>query len=133
MEREMVTFEQVKKDLRNLRHIEYSIRTFSEARSRLQHQYDECEKAGDVETLEKLKESISKLDANGFIKRSIVKKDKYFKAIACLEPMNQTIIIDSVINGVPYWKIGNQLGFSEVAIKKRVNKAINQIAELVTE
>lgn len=128
-----MTFEQVKRELRNLRHIEYAIRTFSEARSRLLHQYEECAKTEDTETLEKLKESISKLDANEFIRKSIVKKDLYFNAIACLEPINQTIIIDSVINGVPYWKIGKQLGFSEVAVKKRVNKAIHQIAEIMNE
>lgn len=127
----MVSFEQVKQDLRNLKHIEYSIQTFTEAHEKLQKQYEkhkQNESATD-EDLQKLKESMEKLDANGFIKQSILKKEQYFEAISHLEPINQSIIIDSVINGVTYWKIGNKLGFSEVAIKKRVNKSVRQIVD----
>ena len=127
----MVSFEQVKKDLRNLKHIEYSIQTFTEAQEKLQRQYDKHKQneSAKAEDLHKLKESMKKLDVNGFIKQSILKKEKYFEAISHLEPINQTIIVDSVINGVAYWKIGNRIGFSEVAIKKRVNKSVKQIVD----
>ncbi len=125
----MVSFEQVKQDLRNLKHIEYSIQTFTEAQEKLQKQYEKHKqnKSATDEDLQKLKESMEKLDANGFIKKSILKKEQYFEAISHLEPINQSIIIDSVVNGVTYWRIGNKLGFSEVAIKKRVNKSVRQI------
>lgn len=131
----MVNFEQVKQDLRNLKHIEYSIQTFTEAQEKLQKQYEKHKqtKSATDEDLQKLKESMDKLDANGFIKQSILKKDQYFEAISHLEPINQTIIVDSVINGVTYWKIGNKLGFSEVAIKKRVNKAVRQIVDYLNK
>jgi len=36
----MITFEQVKQDLRNLKHIEYSIQAFTEAHDKLQKQYE---------------------------------------------------------------------------------------------
>ena len=124
----MVSFEQVKQDLKNLKHIEYLIQTFTDAQERLQKQYDKHKSNGATEEdLNKLKESMKKLDTDGFIKESILKKEKYFEAISNLEPINQTIIIDSIINGVTYWKIGNKLHFSEITIKKRVNKSIRQI------
>ena len=131
----MVNFEQVKQDLRNLKHIEYSIQTFTEAQEKLQKQYEkhQQDKSATDEDLKKLKESMDKLDANGFIKQSILKKEQYLEAISHLEPINQTIIVDSVINGVTYWKIGNKLGFSEVAIKKRVNKAVRQIVDYLNK
>ena len=76
---------------------------------------------------------MNKLDTDGFIKKSIIKKEQYFEAISSLEPINQTIIIDSVINGVAYWKIGNKLHFSEVTIKKRVNKSIRQLVDYLNK
>lgn len=128
-----VTYEQVKKDLRNLKHLEYSIQTFTQANERLKRQYELHKKDGlsTEAELEKLLEAIKRLDASKFIRKSIEKKDKYFSAISQLEPMNQTIIVDSVINGVTYWKIGNKLGFSEIAIKKRVERSIRQIMEII--
>ena len=129
----MLSFEQVKKDLRSLKHLEYSIQTFTEAHERLRKQYEAHKNDGlstEVE-LKKLLDAINRLDASKFIRKSIEKKDKYFEAISQLEPMNQTIIVDSVINGVTYWKIGNKLGFSEIAIKKRVERSIRQIMEIV--
>ena len=131
----MITFEQVKQDLRNLKHIEYSIQTFTEAQDKLIKQYEKHKNNPEStkKDLEKLQDSLNKLDTNGFIKQSIEKKEKYLEAISHLEPINQTIIIDSVINGVTYWKIGNRLGFSEVAIKKRVNKCVRQIVEYLNK
>lgn len=131
----MITFEQVKQDLRNLKHIEYSIQTFTEAHDKLQKQYDKHkqDKSATDEDLKKLQLSLEKLDTNEFIKKSIEKKEQYFEAISHLEPINQTIIIDSVINGVTYWRIGNKLGFSEIAIKKRVNKSIRQIVDYLNK
>lgn len=130
----IITFEQVRHDLRNLKHIEYSIQTFTEAHNKLQRQYEQHKNNGaSEEDLRKLSESIKKLDANGLIKQSIEKKDKYFEAIAHLESVNKTIIIDSVINGVTYWKIGNKLGYSDETIKKRVNKSIKQIVDYINK
>jgi len=76
---------------------------------------------------------MEKLDANGFIKQSILKKEQYFEAISHLAPINQTIIIDSVINGVTYWKIGNKLGFSDETIKKRVSRSILNIVNYLNK
>ena len=129
----MLSFEQVKKDLRSLKHLEYSIQTFTEAHERLKKQY-EAHKNDGLSTeaeLKKLLDAINRLNASEFIRKSIEKKDRYFEAISQLEPMNQTIIIDSVINGVTYWKIGNKLGYSDETIKKRVNKSIKQIVKIL--
>jgi DNA-directed RNA polymerase specialized sigma24 family protein len=129
----MLSFEQVKKDLRSLKHLEYSIQTFTEAHERLKKQY-EAHKNDGLSTeaeLKKLLDAINRLNTSEFIRKSIEKKDRYFEAISQLEPMNQTIIIDSVINGVTYWKIGNKLGYSDETIKKRVNKSIKQIVKIL--
>ena len=129
----MLSFEQVKKDLRSLKHLEYSIQTFTEAHERLKKQYEVHKKDGlsTEAELKKLLDAINRLNASEFIRKSIEKKGRYFEAISQLEPMNQTIIIDSVINGVTYWKIGNKLGYSDETIKKRVNKSIKQIVKIL--
>lgn len=133
-EKELVTLEEVKRDLKSLKHLEYSIRAFGVACENLQKQYDFYKNAGGVsEDVERLRVAIKNLKISELIKSSIAKKEKYFEAIAFLEPINRTIIVDSVINGCTYWQIGKKLGYSDEAIKKRVNKAIKQIAEFVNK
>ena len=128
----MVTFEEVRKDLRSLKHLEYSIQVFNNACDNLNKQYESYLKSSaKLEEIEKLKESILKLNTEGIIKKSIEKKDKYFQVISKLEPIERTIIIDSVINGVTYWEIGRRLNYSSETIKKKVNKAISKIVEIL--
>jgi len=131
----MLSFEEVKKDLTSLKHLEYSIHTFTEAHERLNKQYA-LHKEKNLSTeaeLKKLKDAIDRLNASDFIKKSIEKKDRYFEAIAKLDPMNQTILVDFVINGEAYWKIGNKLGFSSEGVRKRVRRAIKQIVKILNQ
>ena len=55
-------------------------------------------------------------------------EEKYMGAIMELDPIEKSIIVDTYINGVPYWKIGIELGYSEEGVRKRLAKAIKSIA-----
>ena len=55
----------------------------------------------------------------------------YMEAISKLEPLDRTIILDGYINGKAYWKIGRDIGYTEVGIQKRVNKIIEILANLI--
>lgn len=131
----MLTFDEVRNDLKSLRHIEYSIQATQEASTRLKRQLEICKQSKFIspDELHKLKNSIEKLDSNEFIKQSIEKKEKYFEAISHLEEPNKTIIVDLIINGTKYKEIALKLHFSIECIKKRSNKAINDIKTYINK
>jgi DNA-directed RNA polymerase specialized sigma subunit len=82
-----------------------------------------------VEEIERLRAVIETLGLERTIKRVTELESKYMTAIGKLEQLDQTIIIDAYINGKPYWKIGRDVGYSEVGIQKRVNKIIEILAK----
>ena len=81
----------------------------------------------------KIQDIISKLDIENYIKRATEIECKYWEAINSLPPLDKTIILDGYINGTPYWKLVNKLNYSEDAIKKRIPKIIENIAEAIRE
>ncbi|MBQ3041451.1 MAG: sigma-70 family RNA polymerase sigma factor [Clostridia bacterium] len=60
-------------------------------------------------------------------------EEKYMGAIATLGPIEKSIVIDTYINGLPYWKIGVALGYSEEGIRKRLSKAIHTISAFIND
>ena len=54
-------------------------------------------------------------------------EEKYMDAISALGPIEKSIVIDTYINGIPYWKVGADLGYSEEGVRKRLSKAIKEI------
>ena len=53
---------------------------------------------------------------------------KYMEAICSLDPIDKTIMLESLINGEPYWKIGLKLGYTEEAVRKRKDRIIRKMA-----
>ena len=128
----MITVDEVRKDLKSLKHLEYSIRVFERSCELLNKQYESYLKSGaNSNDIEKLKKSIEKLNTSGLIAKSLEKKDKYFSAIGKIDEIDRIIIIDSVINGVTYWEIGRKLNYSVDAIKKRVGKALLSLVDIL--
>lgn len=125
----------VKRDLRQLRKTLHII----EALKMSQHRYlQRIEALSRLVQTDKIKEQISTtkkvmslMKLEDYVKDATEIESKYMSAINQLDPLDRVIILDNLVNGLPYWKIGLNLGYSEDGIKKRVNKAVRKLASIM--
>lgn len=131
----MNNLDKVKNDLRSMRknaHVInglYNLQKTYEKRISLLEKLERGERVRQAILREK--QSLDEVDVLGYIKESRDLESKYQRAINSLDPVDKTIIIESFINGVAYWKIGNQLGFTSEGIRKRIQRALTKIARMV--
>ena len=126
---------EVKKDLRELKKHAHAIERLKEAQStheariKMLEKLNSCKKTQEI--IEKERRHIELLPIEKEIESARELEEKYMSAISTLGPIDKSIIIDTYINGVPYWKIGVALGYSEEGIRKRLGKAIKEISSIV--
>ncbi len=128
----MKEINEVKKDLRELKHHAHAIEKLKMAQNTHLARISMLER---MEKTDKIKEiiecerrHIELLPISEEIERARLLEEKYIDAISTLGPIEKSIIIDTYINGIPYWKIGITLGYSEEGIRKRLAKALKEIA-----
>lgn len=127
--------EKVKSDLRRLRKITHSITVALECKQnherRLEVLRNGRQTQETIEEMRKLEEVLGSLHIEENIKKATALESLYMEAIDKLEGFDKIIIIDGYINGKAYWKIGRDIGYTEVGIRKRVEKAIEKLASLL--
>lgn len=129
--------DEVKKDLKNLRLYNRSVsklkelKTTHEMRIKMLERMGESEKAKEI--IEREKALVSSLDFATKIDKALSLEEKYMGIITALDPLERDIIIDTYINGLPYWKIGLEIGYSEEGVRKKVSKIIKGIALSMSE
>lgn len=127
--------EKVKSDLRRLRKITHSITIAMECKQnherRLEVLRNGRKTQETIEEIKKLEEVLGSLHIEENIKKATALESLYMEAIDKLEGFDKIIIIDGYINGKAYWKIGRDIGYTEVGIRKRVEKAIEKLASLL--
>ena len=129
--------DEVKKDLKNLRLYNRSVsklkelKTTHEMRIKMLEKMGESEKAKEI--IEREKALVSSLDFATKIDKALSLEEKYMGFITSLDPLERDIIIDTYINGHPYWKIGLEIGYSEEGVRKKVSKIIKGIAHSMSE
>ncbi len=79
--------------------------------------------------IEKEKSLIKAIDAEGRIKRAQELEEKYLDLLMALDPLDRSIMIDAFINGVPYFKIGLEIGYSDEGVRKKISKIIKKLAQ----
>lgn len=125
----------IKKDLRRLRKITHSVEVALQVKERHERRlsYLEREKPSkeNIEEAQKIRKNLASLRIDDIIKEATTLESLYTEAISKLEPPDRTIILDGYINGKAYWKIGRDIGYTEVGIQKRVNKIIEILANLI--
>ena len=84
-----------------------------------------------IEEAQKIRKNLASLRIDDIIKEATTLESLYMEAISKLEPLDRTTILDGYINGKAYWKIGRDIGYTEVGIQKRVNKIIEILANLI--
>lgn len=123
---------EVKKDLKDLKKHAHAIERLQrvqsthEARIKMLRKMNETEKTRAL--IEKEESFIDSIKLCEEIDSARQLEEKYMRAIIALDPIDKSIILDAYVNGVPYWKVGYELGFSEDGVRKRVNKIIKAIA-----
>lgn len=127
--------EKVKSDLRTLRKITHSITVALECKQnherRLEYLQSKTSTKEVVSEIQKVKNILGSLNIEENIRKATALEATYMEAIGKLEGFDKTIIIDGYINGKPYWKIGRDIGYTEAGIRKRVEKAIEKIANML--
>lgn len=125
----------VKNDLRQLRKTIHIIESLKMVQERYIQRIEALSRL--VQT-DKIKEQIattkrvmSLMNLEEYVKDATEIESKYMSSLNQLDPVDRAIILDNLVNGLPYWKIGLKLGYSEDGIKKRINKAVRKLASMM--
>lgn len=128
----MKEIEEVKKDLNELRKLTHAIKSLESAANTHKSR---IKLLSSLAQTDKIKELISKEEE---LLKNIYGADKiekaqslekiYMNAIMSLDPTDRSIALNTYINGLPYWKTGLEVGYSEEGVRKRIAKIVKQIA-----
>ena len=131
----METTERIKRDLRLLRKITHSIEVSLTVEKRHKERLEVLQKQQQTEEVKQniadIEAVLATLDTAKYIQRATELESRYIEAINKLDPLDKTIILDGYVNGKAYWKIGRDIGYTEVGIQKRVNKIIEILAKIL--
>ncbi len=124
--------DEVKKDLKNLKSYTHAISKLKETqethimRIKMLERMEENPKIKTI--IKRERELLSTLDVATKISEAQAIEEKYMDIIMALDPFDRSIILDAYINGLPYWKIGMSIGYSEEGVRKKISKIIKSIA-----
>lgn len=131
----METTEKIKRDLRLLRKITHSIEVSLTVEKRHKERLEVLKKQQQTEEVKQniadIEAVLAALDTAKYIQRATELESRYIEAINKLDPLDKTIILDGYVNGKAYWKIGRDIGYTEVGVQKRVNKIIEILAKIL--
>ncbi len=131
----METTEKIKRDLRLLRKITHSIEVSLTVEKRHKERLEVLKKQEQTDEVKQniadIEAVLATLDTAKYIQRATELESRYIEAINKLDPLDKTIILDGYVNGKAYWKIGRDIGYTEVGIQKRVNKIIEILAKIL--
>lgn len=131
----METTEKIKRDLRLLRKITHSIKVSLTVEKRHKERLEILQKQEQTEEVKQniadIEAVLASLDTAKYIQRATELESRYIEAINKLDPLDKTIILDGYVNGKAYWKIGRDIGYTEVGVQKRVNKIIEILARIL--
>lgn len=131
----METTEKIKRDLRQLRKITHSIEVSLQVKERHERRLEVLQQGKQSkevsEEIAKIQQVLSTLRIEESIKRATALELRYAEAISKLDPLDKTIILDGYINGKAYWKIGRDIGYTEVGVQKRIKKIFERLATLL--
>ena len=121
----------IKNDLRQLKKTVHIIDAMKDTQQRYLKRIETLSKFVQTEQIKDqintTKKLLNLMDIDTYIKDAIEIEQKYMSVINKLEPIEKTIIIESFINGKPYWKIGMDLFYSEETVRKKVDKILRKM------
>ena len=128
-----MNIKEIKKDLRQLKKTIHIIDALKRSQARYTDRIETLSKFQQTpkikQQIETTKKVMSLLRIEDYIKEANEIESKYMDAINSLEPIERTIIIESFLNGKPYWKIVQDLGYEEETVRKKVNRILRKIVQ----
>lgn len=122
----------IKKDLKELRKNIRYIQSYKDAERLHRERIALLEGMGKQSYAKEIKrerELLAKLNPSKHIIEAGLVEERYIDAIEKLSPIDKTIIIETYLNGKPYWKTGEELGYTEEGIRKRISRCISKMAK----
>lgn len=123
----------IRTELKQLRHLNHSIAAMQGMEQKLKERlvYLKSKATINEDEIAKVEKTLSTIDLSAQIRRSIELEAKYMRCILNLPPIDQTIILEGVVNGTHYWKVAQKVGYSVEGLKKRIPLAISKIAKML--
>lgn len=123
----------IKKDLKNLKYFNNSVKIFETASNYFKKQYELAKQLSFLskEEMESLNRCIELIDSNKYISQSIELKEKYLNALNKLDEFTKAIIVDAFINDCTYVEISLKMFCSVETVKRRVKSGIEQLVEIL--
>ena len=130
----MISIERIKKDLRELKKTTHLVEALIGVKKNYLKRIRELKGLHRIQKREKLAK-LEKMYGALEIEPYIVKIEEYAKsyneAIESLGITDRVVVIDYYVNGIPAWKIGSRLGYSEDGVRKRLKGCILKIADFL--
>lgn len=128
-----MTVDEVKKELRELKHIEKCIKvreTIRDLRERRLKWLRSQPKSDEInEEISEITEILGALKINDYIRKANRLEKKYMSAISTLAPDDQIIALECFVKGdKTYYQVGNDIGYSDEWVKVRVRKIMEDLA-----
>ena len=132
-----MTVDEVKKELRELKHIEKCIKvreTIRDIREKRLKWLRSQPKSKEIESeIQEITGILKSLRINDYIKKAIRLEKKYMDAISTLAPDDQIIVLECFVKGEKtYYQIGNDIGYSDEWVKVRVRRIMEELASKVS-
>lgn len=71
------------------------------------------------------------LDPSSAMAAAASLEEKYLPYLLSLDAIDSTIMIESFINGKPYWKVGKKVGYSASGVQKRVGRIVSHLSKII--
>ena len=128
------TYEEVKKDLKELHKSNRTITVYLRAKQNRQEMIQDLKATGKAtvnpELMEILDQNLKKLKVDKVEEWAIL-ENQYLDAINALDELGQRVITQYFINGLTYEKIALKENYSWENIRKIVNRRIRQIRDII--
>ncbi len=125
----------IKKDLRQLKKTIHIIEALKNAQKRYIQRIEALSRLVQTDRIKEQIESTQKvmglMNIDAYIKEANEIEGKYMYAINQLEPIERAIILDCFVNGLPYWKVGLNLGYTEEGLRKKTDKILRKLVKLI--
>lgn len=83
------------------------------------------------EQIKTTKAVLALMNIDQYIEEATSLESKYMYAINQLEPIEKAIILDSFVNGMPYWRVGLKLGYTEESLRKKADKIMRKLTSIM--
>ena len=131
----MKEIKEVKKDLNELRKLTHAIKAIESAanmhKSRIKLLCNLAPSDKIKELILKEEELLKTIYSADKIEETQRLEKSYMNAIMSLDPTDRSIALNTYINGLPYWKTGLEVGYTEEGVRKRIAKIVKQIATVL--